>query len=194
MQGLVRSNGISHWSVYDREMNAITKDSESTKSSWFEPTDAEKENFNLEHCMRVYPHQQNTGGFFIAVFEKTEDFSEDQSTADKEVSRSPTAPQPGRESLKDTNPKKKAKLPIDAIDEPFVFIDPNHEAVKGCWDYYGIDDKFDKNSCLVRNATGEPTRVIYTTSPHLKSIIQSNDDKLKIIYSGVKLAFCLSKR
>ncbi|KAK0882277.1 tRNA (cytosine-5-)-methyltransferase ncl1, partial [Friedmanniomyces endolithicus] len=24
----------------------------------------------LQHCMRVYPHQQDTGGFFIAVLEK----------------------------------------------------------------------------------------------------------------------------
>ena len=33
------------------------------------PPEAE-EKIPLENCMRVYPHQQDTGGFFIAILEK----------------------------------------------------------------------------------------------------------------------------
>ena len=29
-----------------------------------------KEEFRIERCVRVLPHDQNTGGFFIAVFRK----------------------------------------------------------------------------------------------------------------------------
>ena len=32
--------------------------------------DEEVSNFPLEHCMRIMPHDQNSGAFFIAVFHK----------------------------------------------------------------------------------------------------------------------------
>ena len=41
-----------------------------------------EEKIPLEHCMRVYPHQQDTGGFFIAILEKLSEIKakpEDQS-------------------------------------------------------------------------------------------------------------------
>lgn len=34
---------------------------------------SEEERIPLEHCIRVYPHLQDTGGFFIAVLEKLDD-------------------------------------------------------------------------------------------------------------------------
>lgn len=34
---------------------------------------SEEERIPLEHCVRVYPHLQDTGGFFIAVLEKLDD-------------------------------------------------------------------------------------------------------------------------
>lgn len=30
----------------------------------------------MEHCLRIHPHHNDSGGFFIAMFEKTEEFSE----------------------------------------------------------------------------------------------------------------------
>ena len=32
--------------------------------------DAQSDVFPLERCMRILPHHADTGGFFIAVFEK----------------------------------------------------------------------------------------------------------------------------
>ncbi|QLG73228.1 hypothetical protein HG535_0E03120 [Zygotorulaspora mrakii] len=182
LSGLIRSQGISSWPVIDRTMTAKTKEDESVVKSWFPPTEEESKNFQLQNCIRVYPHQQNTGGFFITVFEKLEE--KISSSANEE-------PQPKRVKLEinetGASAEKKERLPRDANEEPFVFIDPQHEALKTCWGFYGIDDKFDKDTCLVRNATGEPTRVVYTVSPSLKEIIKANEDRLKIIYSGVKL-------
>ena len=137
--------------------------------------------------MRVYPHQQNTGGFFITVFEKVEDSTE--AATEKLSSETPALESEGPQTkkIKVEEVQKKERLPRDANEEPFVFVDPQHEALKVCWDFYGIDNIFDRNTCLVRNATGEPTRVVYTVCPALKDVIQANDDRLKIIYSGVKL-------
>lgn len=35
----------------------------------------EAESYHLERCLRILPQDQNTGGFFVAVFEKLESFS-----------------------------------------------------------------------------------------------------------------------
>lgn len=37
----------------------------------FPPTAEELEWMHLERCLRILPHLQNTGGFFVAVFRKT---------------------------------------------------------------------------------------------------------------------------
>lgn len=46
------------------------------------PTELELAWMNLEYCMRVLPHDQDTGGFFVAVFESvsiTGNFTEPES-------------------------------------------------------------------------------------------------------------------
>ncbi|SCV04026.1 LAMI_0H12838g1_1 [Lachancea mirantina] len=188
LPGLIRSRGVSEWPVYDKAFAKKQKGDEGTIESWFAPSAEEASHFNLSNCLRVYPHQQNTGGFFITVFEKMDE-EEEQS-----------AKRAGFENNEDINQEKKAKsaedapqrqkkekLPRDANEEPFVYLDPAHEQLQKCWEFYGIDDDFDKSNCLVRNAAGEPTRVIYMTSSSIKKIIQGNEDRLKFIYSGVKL-------
>ncbi|RAO67835.1 uncharacterized protein BHQ10_003847 [Talaromyces amestolkiae] len=77
---LKRVDGLNTWKVPDRDnriWNSWEEVEEHRKSegitglgrlaaSMFPPT----ENLHLERCMRVYPHLQDTGGFFITVLEK----------------------------------------------------------------------------------------------------------------------------
>lgn len=80
--GLKRSQGISSWKVYtgrDKDGNpgwytshadlpqALKK---TVLPSIFPPTPEEAAEFHLERCLRVLPHVQDTGGFFVAVLEK----------------------------------------------------------------------------------------------------------------------------
>ena len=46
--------------------------------SMIAPSVGEAKSMNLEKCLRVLPQDQNTGGFFIAVLELTEDLTEDE--------------------------------------------------------------------------------------------------------------------
>ncbi|PSK33633.1 Multisite-specific tRNA:(cytosine-C(5))-methyltransferase [Elsinoe australis] len=80
LPGLKRSNGLSSWKIIDKGGKIW--------STWDEVEDAKSKKFEanlerlvpgmfpsgkelpLERCMRVYPHQQDTGGFFITVLEK----------------------------------------------------------------------------------------------------------------------------
>ncbi|KAL9077256.1 MAG: hypothetical protein Q9157_003447 [Trypethelium eluteriae] len=89
LPGLKRVPGFSDWKVMDKsariwnswdevEKVKAEGDSESPRKgvdglleSMFAPTTAEGiSSIPLHHCMRVYPHLQDTGGFFITVLEK----------------------------------------------------------------------------------------------------------------------------
>lgn len=83
--------------------------------------------------------------------------------------------------------QRREKLPIDANEEPFIFIKEDNAELQKCWDFYEVSDDFAKNCTLVRNATGEPLRSIYYVAPVIKKILQNNDQKLRFIYTGIKL-------
>lgn len=77
LPGLVRSEGLNDWSIMSRtgqifeswaEAQQHEADGSKIVPGMFAPEAEEK--IPLQHCMRVYPHQQDTGGFFIAVLEK----------------------------------------------------------------------------------------------------------------------------
>ncbi|CAO3611220.1 unnamed protein product [Cunninghamella echinulata] len=73
---LIRRPGLKNWKVMTRDNKYITSidqiDSHRTRrkfpKSAFPPENPDE--LNLERCLRIYPQDQNTGGFFVAVFEK----------------------------------------------------------------------------------------------------------------------------
>lgn len=74
---LKHSKGLKDWSImarsgqiYESWPEAQQFEAEGSKvvPGMFPPEDAEQ--IPLENCMRMYPHQQDTGGFFVAVLEK----------------------------------------------------------------------------------------------------------------------------
>ena len=78
---LKRSSGLNDWKVMDKEgrMWNSWSDVEDAKAEKFQASlervaagmfPSQSEKLPLERCTRVYPHQQDTGGFFIAVLEK----------------------------------------------------------------------------------------------------------------------------
>lgn len=82
LPSLKRSPGLKTWSVMDKQGVVWDnwKDAEQsfnegnlTLSRFVEgmfPPSTDDESIDLSRCMRVYPHMQDTGGFFITVLEK----------------------------------------------------------------------------------------------------------------------------
>ncbi|KAI9495549.1 S-adenosyl-L-methionine-dependent methyltransferase [Zychaea mexicana] len=73
---LKRKPGLTNWKVMTKDGEYITSlddikgDRQRSKfpASVFPPENVES--LHLDRCLRIYPHQQNTGGFFVAVFDK----------------------------------------------------------------------------------------------------------------------------
>ncbi|CAO3595496.1 unnamed protein product [Absidia cylindrospora] len=76
LPGLIRRPGLKTWKVMTRDGQFISSvdEIENARSgrkfpkSAFPPENPDP--LHLERCLRIYPHDQNTGGFFVAVFEK----------------------------------------------------------------------------------------------------------------------------
>lgn len=210
LPGLKRRPGISTWPVFGKDMKLKEKGEDGLVDSLFPPTKEEEEAFGLDKCVRVYPHLQNTGGFFITVFEKNdpetnkrqaeESDEEEQeakrqktelSSEKKEENSDPSVGENSEEHVPvaaASKPvEKKLRLPRDANEEPFVFLDPNNEELAKCYPFYDFSNAFSDDCALVRNATGEPLRTIYYVSPIIKEILTADDQKLKLVHGGIKL-------
>jgi multisite-specific tRNA:(cytosine-C5)-methyltransferase len=98
---LKRVDGLRTWKVVDRDSrvwsswqevdehrkNAGTSGLGRLAESMFPPT----EDVHLERCMRVYPHLQDTGGFFITVLEKKAEIRVKQEDSNKVIPKASVA-------------------------------------------------------------------------------------------------------
>ncbi|KAJ5332837.1 hypothetical protein MYU51_008977 [Penicillium brevicompactum] len=308
LTGLKRAAGLRNWKVMDREgrlwnnweeveahrnqegINGLARLAE----GMFAPT-GEAADLPLDRCMRVYPHQQDTGGFFITVLEKTSEIRakpessnvipkasvaalaaeldakknetdgkpleklealDELVTPDQEAeaeiaknasvaeaSNQPTyattldestpVALPKREAsdLEEEIPAKRTKLddgnevlvgdrpihtpapsvgtgletPGDSTpatsaapsqlkkkgprqEEPFKYLDPNHEELGPIFDFYTLSERFPRDRFMVRNAEGLPTRTVYYTSALARDILVSNEGQgMKFVHCGVKM-------
>jgi tRNA (cytosine34-C5)-methyltransferase len=77
LPSLKRRPGLNTWRVFDKTKEYKTFDEVPERKrarlplSMFPPTSEETTQFHLERCMRIYPHLQDTGGFFICLMRKT---------------------------------------------------------------------------------------------------------------------------
>ncbi|VDD79465.1 unnamed protein product [Mesocestoides corti] len=216
--GFIARQGLKSWQIlmgndkwYTAHSELPERERGTVQTSLFPPENAEE--LHLEHCRRVLPHDQNTGGFFIAVFEKLTDLpwmrnrqritkgncessnnvaSTERSVIETEVSANCNAPA-----------SKKARLTEYRREESsFVYMDP---ATDNDWpkirEYYGIE-KGGKTLAILNPAqilyrascTDDPIRrrFLYYTNALVKKVIQANvGTGLHIVSGGVKL-FALS--
>ncbi|KAK9458358.1 S-adenosyl-L-methionine-dependent methyltransferase [Dipodascopsis uninucleata] len=207
LPGLIRRKGVTQWKVMGRDKQWKAEPGPGLPKSVFPQEDLS--DLNIERCMRVYPHDQDTGGFFITLLEKLTDNgvpadisnknsmeASEKRAADSDADHESAKRQKTEASdnikvpdiiSKSTIEKKKERLPRDANEEPFKFLPANHPSLDNCWSFYAIASSFPRNSLLVRNTTGEPLRIIYYVHPTVRPIISLNDTKVKFIHAGIKL-------
>ena len=319
---LKRKSGMTNWSVMDKQGkmwkswdeveshrdHENTDDLSKLSEGMFPPL--ENEELSLERCMRILPHQQDTGAFFIAVLEKRseirarpesepkkplipndagaansigasadpqpsiisvvdeiesktlhstdstehisavddlippepfgqrvenasaavrqnqENTESEATTTDKRALdemtdsyaaakrvkiRNADAPAPPGEEDRQvhyppppgaqldltrhesTKPTELTSKPIkkrngQQFEEPFKYLDPNHNELTKIYDFYGLNPRFPRDRFMVRNASGDPAKTIYYTSALGRDILLENEGKgLKFVHCGVKM-------
>lgn len=279
---LKRSPGMHQWQIMDKsgriwnsweevQQYVLTESdgivpSKLNEGMFPKPDTNECSSLPLDRCMRIYAHQQDTGGFFITALEKKAEFkAKPEQPAKSEVSNgtkadpkeaaekkvveevkavleeptdeipstgakrslddngvepapevkkikveavvesAPVVPEsstePAEKEVKaeatpkenttpkdTTRPDRQVKRPDGSFEEPFKYMSPDHEIIKGIQDFYQISPRFPTDRYMVRNATGEPAKAIYYTSALLRDILTENEGRgVKFVHGGVKM-------
>ncbi|KAF9436806.1 hypothetical protein BGZ76_002948 [Entomortierella beljakovae] len=209
---LKRRPGLSDWKVFTKEGHLLQRFKDVPNgakgrfyASMWPPQNAA--DLHLDRCIRIYPHLQDTGGFFVAVFKKTapyvvpnpgraaaaESTSENKEQNAEEGTTTTTGDKHKLTEEVEPEPVKKPRMTRaerfgapGPKEEPFLFLDANNSDVKKFSEFYGIDEDFPKDQFLVRSE-GEKNKTIYFVSDAVKSIILSEDiHRLKVVNTGVR--------
>uniref|UniRef100_H2YC23 tRNA (cytosine(34)-C(5))-methyltransferase n=1 Tax=Ciona savignyi TaxID=51511 RepID=H2YC23_CIOSA len=190
LPGLKWSPGVSKWRVMDRDMNWYETHDEVPENkkknlsySMFPPGGQDvMEKMHLERCMRLLPHQQDTGGFFVAVLRKTKPLPWQKDEAKMET-KSETN---GSETKIQAPPRKKRKWEPGFKEDPFVFLSSKDEATSSqITSFFGLKD-FPMDQVLTRT-TSEKKKQLYFVSKLVKNIVETNIDHVKVINTGVRV-------
>ncbi|QRV81856.1 hypothetical protein RhiJN_09871 [Ceratobasidium sp. AG-Ba] len=166
---------------------------------------------NLERCLRIYPHLQDSGAFFVAVLEKkpkmpgttssmatkrTADLAIDPSDSSTEVNaskRQKTTEQPGDDPDPTTlavenSPTAKTGKGSSFKELPYTFLSDGSEHLEQCLNDLKIKPSFPSANLFVRNPDGEVLRQIYLCNDAVRSVLAHNDyARLRLINAGVRV-------
>ncbi|CAJ0825126.1 6102_t:CDS:10 [Entrophospora sp. SA101] len=153
------------------------------KSLW-PPKDIDE--FHLEKCIRVYPHFQNTGGFFIAVLQKIGPITDSSKRTKVEKNKAKSNNNIKKKEIKVEKDDSSSKNSLSG-EEPFILLSPDNEEIPIIKNFYGLSDEFPVDQILVRSET-EKNKTLYLVSSAVKTLLQAiNTQKLRIVNTGVKL-------
>ncbi|GAB6033340.1 hypothetical protein CHUAL_013107 [Chamberlinius hualienensis] len=204
--GLKYRQGVSHWLVMNQLLEIIPTPEEipqrnksHIKSYMFPPAPEDAHKYNLDRCIRVLPHLQNTGGFFVALLRKVKPLPwESNKKSGGDAENNGTLAQGAEEASPEGSTRserkkqhamnKKLRRKGCYREDPFLFLDADDPIWPNIQNVYDIGPSFDNGLLMTRTAVGKK-KTLYFTSKAVKEIITLNIEKIKVINTGIKL-FC----
>ncbi|XP_073962751.1 tRNA (cytosine(34)-C(5))-methyltransferase Nsun2 [Choristoneura fumiferana] len=182
LTGLKSHPGMSHWRpaskdmvFYDKYEDVPEKWQTVVRPQMFPPKPEDLDKYHLDRCIRILPHHQDTGGFFVAVLEKTALLPWEKEREHTEV-----------QEKKEEKPPAKRRRMGGYKEDPFVFFKGDEEDVfPSIKEYYDLNEEFDSKCLLTRCYVGKKKN-IYLVSPLVRDVVMKNESKIKIINTGVK--------
>lgn len=203
--GLKFSPGLTYWELASRDIQFYKSFDEVPETlhtiirpQMFSPTPEEAESFNLKKCMRILPHYQNTGAFFVAVLEKKKLMPWERQNQRSVIVPNPnlvveqnvaegTEPKEEEKSVP-WGPQRKKRRLHGYKEDPYVFFDGSEEIWQEIKTFYEVDTSADfKPTLLLTRCVGGKKKNIYFCSEAVKNLVQSNESAIKIINTGVKV-------
>jgi len=194
LPGLQYSPGLSTWQCASKQCDLYTRFEDvpeqiakvQIRPSMFPPPPEIAEKLGLEKCARLLPHQQNTGGFFVALLEKVglcpwesvrkakkregedaeEDGDEDQTPE----------PEPPRKKFKGQNKGFR--------EDPIFYFGDDEEVFPEIQKYFDLS--LPANLFLTRCRDETKKKNLFFTNAAVKQVVENNRERVKIINTGVK--------
>lgn len=197
LKGLKYNGGVKYWEPCSKDMQfyksfeEVPKEYQTTVyKELFPPSSDEVDKYNLQHCIRVLPHQQNTGAFFVSVLEKTRLMPWEAEVNEKAIlsnQRKLTNINAGGATLpgNDDEGKRKKKIHYGFREDPFVFFNTDEEVFTQLKNFYKLSEDFQPTCLLTRCVVGKKKN-IYFCSSEVRNVLRNNEHNVKLINSGVK--------
>uniref|UniRef100_A0AAQ6A2E0 tRNA (cytosine(34)-C(5))-methyltransferase n=1 Tax=Amphiprion ocellaris TaxID=80972 RepID=A0AAQ6A2E0_AMPOC len=224
LPGLKWMPGVTSWKLMTKDGQWFSDWSEVPSSrhtqirpTMFPPKDAEKlAALHLERCMRILPHHQNTGGFFVAVlvkkapmpwnkrYPKVLPHKHTHLTDDRylyvlldvvngadfslEVPKGASVAQEASAKQEGMcGPPPSKKMRLFGYKEdPFVFLTEDDPVFNTIQSFYDLSGDFPKLNVLTRTHEGKK-RHLYMVSKELRNVLLNNSERMKVINTGVKV-------
>lgn len=140
--------------------------------------------------IRILPHQQNTGAFFVAVFKKLRPLHVKETVhktneRDMETTQSPTESKKRDNEDNFNQPQRKKRRKGVYNEDPFVFFQEEEPIWNDIKSFYKISDAFNSKCLLTRCHVGKKKN-IYLTSEAIRDLVVTNQGAIKFINTGVK--------
>ena len=160
MPSLKRHPGLQTWPVFNSAMEKVEAfDGQEKLAESMFPVDLPE---SIKNCMRFYPQDSDSGGFFVAVLKKVRDFDR--------VTKPPVNP-----------PKEFKELqfrPIETV---------SATSLQELRDLFGLGDNFKSDQAFVRDEK-KVNSVYYLESPvAAKMVRELPHDTLRTVSGGVKV-------
>lgn len=207
VKGLKYNPGMTYWEPASKDLRFFKSWDEVPLElqtvmhrQMFAPPAEDIHKYNLQHCIRVLPHLQNTGAFFVAVLEKRKLMPWEATINEnairtnerklasfkKESEGIPTTGEAPTTDDGEENPRKKKKIHYGGFrEDPFVFFTKEEEVYQSLKNFYVLHDDFMPTCLLTRCEVGKKKN-IYFCSPEIRSVLRNNERNIKLINSGVK--------
>lgn len=186
--GLVYSKGVTSWSPATKDLQFFEKFDDVPLEirpvlyrDLFPPKDIEK--FNLQHCIRVLPHYQNTGGFFIAVIEKRKMLPWEEKIDQQAIE---TVARIAKEKEEGLTAAKRPKFIQGFKEEPFNLFKPDDSLFMIFKNFFDLSEDFQPTCLFTRCAEESKRKNVYFCSPETCDILRYNENSVKVINAGVK--------
>lgn len=202
LKGLKYKPGLSKWVVMQKDKKIVSSMNDVDEKcrtqvckSMFPPSNVDE--LQLSRCIRILPHQQNTGGFFVAVLrkkvetlpwerlgkvrlgekneeKKEEEDGDDDGDVDEEA---------GDDNGLKCPPTKKPRKYRGFREDPFYFLTEQCDEWKSIKNYFKISNDFPVRQLATRSLIAK--RNIYFLSESARNVIVNNKNKIKV--SGNKV-------
>jgi 16S rRNA C967 or C1407 C5-methylase (RsmB/RsmF family) len=191
--GLRTRSGLKSWRIVDKDGREHFHPEHAPQGHCADPNyrvpvtafyQPEYVGLDLEKCVRVLPQDQNSGGFFIALLEKTDELGGEQTRGrrrlDEPVAKDSTL-------LQDSEgPVQKMKRSRVQDEEPFSLLPHDSSIVGSIRDFFGISSEdLGRGAFLIRSTKDFPKNLYYVTAP-IGHYVSGRNEGLRIINAGIK--------
>jgi multisite-specific tRNA:(cytosine-C5)-methyltransferase len=180
--GLKYRKGLSQWRIIDKtgiesfhpdrkpEGHENDPNFRVPLSAYSHPEYAE---MDLDRCIRVLPHDQNSGGFFIVLLEKVAELGTEKSRGHRKRPMESVAEEQQVADVDEVEkkpPTKKGRF-NNADEEPFSYLPMDSPIIKSIVDFFGFNTEIlNRGSCLVRSCKENPKNLYFVSEPISKLV------------------------